>query len=180
MGKIKTHRPVKFFAAVTFQPGIELKRLMKDIENVFDAVDRQSDVYDFSRFTDYYRDEMGTNLKKLFIALKLHKEPENLIEYKILSNKLEEQYLQNGRRQVNIDPGYLTEAKVVLATTKDYSHRIYLGKGIFGDLHLYYENGSFRKQKWTYPDYQQDLAINFFNNLRIKFREEQARVVNGF
>ena len=115
---------------------------------------------------------MGDNLQKQFIAFTKLQDPDFLIQHKIQSNHLEDEFLINRQRQVNIDPGYLTEAKMILATTKDYSHRIYLGKGIFGDLHLYFENGSFKKQFWTYPDYQQPLAINYFNELRDRYREQ--------
>jgi len=180
MGKIKQHKPVKFFSAVAFNAEIDPEALLSAIEKIFGKIDLRSDIYSFSRFTDYYQKEMGENLKKLFIAFRILKEPEYLVDDKIKSNKLEKDYLQNGQRQVNIDPGYLTEAKIILATTKDYSHRIYLGKGIFGDLHLNFENGSFKKQPWTYPDYQQQQIIDFFNSLRMHYRESQVRIANGF
>ncbi|MEJ2544816.1 MAG: DUF4416 family protein [Calditrichaceae bacterium] len=131
-------------------------------------------MYLFDQFTDYYTPEMGENLSKMFVSFTKLNEPDHLIHYKVQSNHLEEEFLLNGQRQVNIDPGYLTEAKLVLATTKDYSHRLYLGMGIFGDLHMYFENGTFKKQFWTYPDYQQPLAINFFNELRVRYREQMV------
>ena len=176
MGKISHHIPVKHFCAVAFSPAFDLNSIIEKIESVFGEIEKKSDVYNFSEHTDYYSAEMGDNLKKLFIAFAKLKEPDFLIQYKIQSNHLEEDFLINEQRQVNIDPGYLTEAKIILATTKVYSHRIYMGKGIFGDLHLYFENGSFRKQYWTYPDYQQPLAIDFFNKLRIRYREQMVDI----
>ena len=150
--------------------------ILDKIVSIFGEIEVKSDIYNFSEFTDYYAVEMGDNLKKLFISFVKLLEPDFLIQHKIQSNHLEEDFLINEQRQVNIDPGYLTEAKIVLATTKDYSHRIYVGKGIFGDLHLYFENGSYRKQHWTYPDYQQLLAINFFNDLRKRYREQMIDI----
>ena len=176
MGKIKLHKPVKFFCAVTFSSAFDLNNILEKIESTFGVIENKSDIYIFDQFTDYYAAEMGENLNKLFISFaKLH-EPDQLIQYKVQSNHLEEEFLLNEQRQVNIDPGYITEAKLVLATTKDYSHRLYLGKGIFGDLHLHYENGSFKKQLWTYPDYQQPLAIIFFNELRSRYREQMVDI----
>lgn len=176
MGQIKIHKPVKFFCAVTFSRAFELNRILEKIESKFGEIDKKSDIFDFSRYTDYYYPEMGKNLSKQIVAFNILQKPEYLIQSKIQSNHLEESFLLNEQRQVNIDPGYLTEAKMVLATTKDYSHRIYVGKGIFGDLHLYFENGSFKKQFWTYPDYQQPVILNFFNNLRIRYREQLQEI----
>lgn len=172
MGKIKLHNPVKHFCAVTFSNAFDVDIILEQIESVFGQIEKKSDVFFFDQFTDYYTPEMGNNLRKQFIAFTKLQDPDFLVQYKIQSNHLEDEFFINRQRQVNIDPGYLTEAKMVLATTKDYSHRIYLGKGIFGDLHLYFENGSFKKQFWTYPDYQQPLAINYFNELRVRYREQ--------
>ena len=176
MGKICHHNPVKHFCAIAFSAAFDLNSILGKIESVFGEIEIRSNVFEFSEYTDYYDSEMGENLQKLFLAFAKLKEPDYLIQHKIQSNHLEEDFLINEQRQVNIDPGYLTEAKVVLATTKDYSHRIYLGKGIFGDLHLYFENGSYKKQLWTYPDYQQQLAIDFFNRLRIRYREQMMDI----
>ena len=172
MGKIKLHKPVKYFCALTFSSAFNLSNILEKIESVFGEIETKSDVYFFDQFTDYYVPEMGPNLYKLFISFKKLLDPDHLILHKVQSNHLEDEFLINSQRQVNIDPGYITEAKLILATTKDYSHRIYLGKGIFGDLHMYYENGTFKKQFWTYPDYQQPLATNFFNELRTRYREQ--------
>ena len=90
-------------------------------------------------------------------------------ELKIASNKIEEQYLDDEHRQINIDPGYLTAAKIVLATTKNYSHRLYLARGIFGDLHMQYQKGNYQPNPWTYPDYKQPKVRSFFNDVRKTF-----------
>ncbi len=176
MGKNKLHKPVKHFCAVTFTNDFELNSILQRIETVFGEIEKKSEIFFFDQFTDYYMPEMGENLQKLFVSFKKLQDPDHLIQYKLQSNHLEDEFLIKEQRQVNIDPGYLTEAKLVLATTKDYSHRIYLGKGIFGDLHLYFENGSFKKQYWTYPDYQQPLAINFFNEIRTQYREQMIDI----
>ncbi len=166
MGKIKRHLPVKSFAAIAYNDQINLESVLSIIQNLFGKIDKQSAVYDYDSFTNYYTPELGVNLKKLFISFEQLIAPESLPDLKIKSNNLEIKYKKSAKRVFNIDPGYLTQAKVVLATTKDYSHRLYLGQGIYGDLHLYFSNKSLQAQPWTYPDYKQELAVNFFNELR--------------
>ena len=113
--------------------------------------------------------EMGDNLTKLFLVFARLINPIVLPDIKNNTNLLEKDFSRDERRQVNLDPGYISEAKLVLATTKNYAHRIYLDKGIFGDIHLAYTNQSFQKQPWTYPDYQQKEIIDFFNDVRQKY-----------
>jgi hypothetical protein len=74
---------------------------------------------------------------------------------------------------VNLDPGYITAAKLVLASTKDFAHRVYVGKGIYGDVQLRFRDDAFRPVEWTYPDYRTDLAIDFFQNVRQNFINEE-------
>lgn len=169
MGEIRAHPPVKYFAAVTFSPDLSLDLVFREMEEHFSKIEYTSDEYDFSAFTDYYEDEMGKFLrKKIAVFAKLF-EPEKLADFKVISNTIENNFQKDKNRQINIDIGYLSEAKVVLATTKNYTHRLYLGQGIFGDVHLIYVNKSFTFQPWTYPDYKQPILIDFFNGLRSNY-----------
>ena len=169
MGRIKKHPPVKLLVGVTYAPGVKLENVLERLEQKFSSIEKRSHSYIFSSFTTYYDKEMGGNLSKLFLIFARLIEPVTLPDIKIETNKLEEEYSVASGRQVNLDPGYISEAKLVLATTKNYAHRIYLDKGIFGDIHLTYTNQSFQKQSWTYPDYQQEEIINFFNEIRHKY-----------
>jgi len=177
MGKIKNHRSVKYFSAITFSDESLLPEVFDKLTTIFGEIESKSDVFKFSLFTDYYKSEMGEELDKQFISFSDLALPDKLPEFKAATNILEQNFLTNSRRQVNIDPGYLTEAKIVLATTKDYSHRLYLQDGIFGDLHLYFENGSFNPQIWTYPDYKQPISLSFFNKLRIRYRKQLGELL---
>ncbi|MDH5186329.1 MAG: DUF4416 family protein, partial [candidate division WOR-3 bacterium] len=90
-----------------------------------------------------------------------------LTEMKLWTMEIENEFLDtNRRRRINLDPGILTLAKLVLATTKNYYHRIYLGKGIFAEVTLIYRNKQFEPLAWTYPDYRTDTAIDFFQQVR--------------
>lgn len=104
-------------------------------------------------FSTYYQKEMGGNLKRRYLFFQDPIELDRLADIKLSTNEMEKKLSEGDKRRVNIDPGYLTEAKVVLASTKDYSHRIYLGKGIFAEVTLIYRNGQFQPHINTYRDY---------------------------
>lgn len=172
MGTIGEHLPVKLFCGITYCQNVNLNDIYKELENLFSPIELESNKYTFSQFTDYYSKEMGENLMKLFLVFTDLQMPEDLPDIKKTTNQLEENYLVENMRTVNLDPGYISEAKLVLATTKNYSHRIYLGKGIFGDIHLQFTNGSFQSQSWTYPDYQQPQIRDFFKKIRERYFEQ--------
>ncbi len=169
MGKVKPHVPVKLFAAVTYASTVKRDDLLSGIAGLLAAIEFKSEVYNFSRFTDYYQDEMGPDLSKLIVAFNGMIIPESLPGIKLSTNEFEQKQNSQGKRLVNVDPGYITSAKVLLATTKDYSHRIYLGQGIYGDVHLCYRQQSFQIQTWTYPDYRQAQILEFFNQVRNEY-----------
>jgi hypothetical protein len=174
MGKIQKHLPVKLITALTYHSSIDIKPIFSELEDLFSQIDIITEVYDFSEFTSYYEKEMGKKLLKRFMAFEELIDPEQLPSAKISTNNLEDRFLVNEKRRINIDPGYITQAKLVLATTKNYSHRIYIGRGIFGDVHMQYKNKSYHGQPWTYPDYITEQNIRFFNNVRTKYLKQLA------
>ncbi|MGA7562328.1 MAG: DUF4416 family protein [Desulfobaccales bacterium] len=103
--------------------------------------------------TGYYTQEMGFGLGRLLVAFLHLADPAQLAQWKIFTNGIEERLSLAGRRLVNLDPGYLSRERLVLATGKNFSHRLYLGSGIYGDLTLIYAQGTFQPLAWTYPDY---------------------------
>jgi hypothetical protein len=129
--------------------------------------------------TAFYVTSMGAGLKKIFFAFEELADPGDLPSWKCVSNAWELRYAQQVRtpepRPLNLDPGYLTEAKLVLATTKDRDHRLYLGQGIYAEGTLYYHRGAWTTRPWTYPDYQRPDYHAFFSRcrelLRVKLRE---------
>lgn len=134
----------------------------------FGPIDDMSDSIDFN-FTSYYEEEMGSNLKKIYFSFARLIDPILLPEIKLLTNTIEEEYAEHDRRLVNIDPGYVEAAKLILATTKNFSHRIYIGQGIYGDVQLYWKGGRFNFNPWTYPDYKTAYIKSFFEKIRIKY-----------
>ncbi|MCJ7616158.1 MAG: DUF4416 family protein [Desulfobacterales bacterium] len=120
-------------------------------------------------YTSYYEPEMGSPLFRRVLAFKSLVKQSALPEIKIITNKIEKKYSKNNKRLVNIDPGYMLHERFVLATGKNYTHRIYIGMGIFADLTLIYQKGSFRKLPWTYPDYAEKNMLTYLEMVRNKY-----------
>jgi hypothetical protein len=165
MGQIKDYSPVKLIIAVTISDINLWAKVLEKLEILFTSTDHNTDWYNFNH-TDYYREEMGRNLKKRMISFEKLIKAENLPVIKITANNLEQEFSEDNKRRINLDPGYITPEKLILATTKDYSHRIYLNKGIFGDLHLTWQKHHFQPNSWTYPDYREHFILQFFEMVR--------------
>ncbi len=132
----------------------------------FGPIVARSPVVSF-KFTDYYKDEMGPNLIRQWVGFENLVEPDRLPEIKLATNALEQKFADStGHRQVNLDPGILSLHNLVLATTKNYAHRVYLGKGIYAEVTLIYESGSFHPLEWTYPDYRTETCHHFLTQCR--------------
>ena len=190
MGKITEPNKVKFFFGLIFNDGFNIKEIYELLEKKFNnKIDIFSPVIDFS-FTKYYNKEMGENLKRQWISFETHLSPELLAEIKVETNNIEDSYAVSSpfvipeclcresrsssalsskpsyNRVVNIDPGYITPANVILASTKDFSHRIYLSKGIYSEVTTIYRKEGFTKLPWTYPDYLCPTATEFILQAR--------------
>jgi hypothetical protein len=120
--------------------------------------------------TDYYEATMGPGLEKAFWAFERPFDPGRLVEVKLQTNTWEEAYAKLGShpelRPLNLDPGYVTLAKLVLASTKDHAHRIYLGRGIYAEITLYYREQRWQPHEWTFADYRRPDYHDFFTECR--------------
>lgn len=172
MGEIKRKEKVKLISAITFNNSINIQNIFDILTKTYGRIDNQSKIFHFS-YTDYYEEEMGTDLNKVFISFEKLIDPEVLPDIKIETNEIEKSFMHDRRRDANVDPGYVSAAKLVLATTKNYSHRLYLRNGIYGDIHLTFQNNKFTPNSWTYPDYQVDEHIKFFENIRNEYLEQK-------
>lgn len=116
--------------------------------------------------SEYYRKELGWPIIRKFLFFKDRMNQLDLPDIKLATNELEDELSTEGGRNINIDPGYLTLSKVVLASTKNYSHRLYLGKGIFGEVTLVHVGGRYRPHLFTYRDYSDDSCRRIFEEAR--------------
>lgn len=171
MGIIKSVIPVKLFTGIIAADLTLLQEAEAALTKQWDKIDSSSEIIPFD-FTDYYHPEMGRELYRCWLSFEGLMDPGQLVRLKGEANKLEESFAINGKRRVNIDPGYLTMAKIVLASTKDFNHRIYIGGGIYAEVTMYYRHDKFVTLAWTYPDYQCETALKFFTNTRVKLREQ--------
>jgi len=148
-----------------------IDRVLARISEHYGPIERISDEMFFDR-TRYYEREMGWPLYRRFISFEALISPETLVEVKLTTNAIENDYLNQGNRLINIDPGYISPERLILATGKNYVHRIYLGKGIYADLTLLFKRGSFKPLEWTYRDYSAPEMIAYFNELRHAYMEK--------
>ncbi len=173
MGKVKKTLPVKLFIGITHIPDMDMRETEQKLSALWGEIDLRSECFNFSRFTSYYEAEMGNELKKYWVGFEKLIDPEKLPGIKLSTNKMEnEEPAEEGGRKFNLDPGYLTAANIVLATTKNFSHRIYLAEGIYGDLHLIYRDKKYCEMPWTYPDYADKNNLKFFTEMRIKYMSQ--------
>jgi len=152
-----------------------LLRAEEVLVDEFGEIDSRSATIPFN-FTRYYEKEMGGDLWRRWVAFKepLPEEAIKTIKLKVI--QLETNLARpDGSRTVNLDPGYVTPSKLVLATRKDYSHRVYLGEGVFAEVTLIRKGGRFNPLDWTYPDYRTDHALRFFEQLRIGLKGQPSK-----
>ena len=165
MGQIKEPKPVKLISSM-FTADLELLEVARNkLSKTFGRTDYESDLLPFDH-TSYYAAEFGEGLMRNIVAFAELVDPGRLAEVKRLTNDLEMGWAREGKRRINLDPGYVSLAKLVLATTKNHGHRLYLGQGIYAEVTLRYRNKTFRPWEWTYPDYASPSYIAIFNHIR--------------
>ena len=161
-------KPAKLVIGLILKDRALFEHLVAELSAEFGVVDMVSAWLPFD-YTSYYEPEMGTPLFRRMLTYKNLIDQDKLAEIKLTTNRLEQTHLQNGKRRVNIDPGYLLYERFVLASGKNFSHRIYVGRGIYADLTLIYQRGRFEKLPWTYPDYADEPVQEFLIRVRNKY-----------
>jgi hypothetical protein len=169
MGELRAQPPVLLVVAAFSRYDAALDWAQARAVETWGPIALESERFAF-RETDYYEATMGPEIKKTFWAFQELIAPERLAEIKLLTNDWEAEYAALGRhdepRPLNLDPGYLTAAKLVLASTKDHAHRIYLDRGIFAEVTLHFSHGQWRERDWTFPDYRREDYQAFFTKCR--------------
>ena len=161
-------KPAKLVIGVFTNNKKIIEQLALELSSQFGRIDLVSPWMDFN-YTNYYEPEMGSPLARRMFAFTRLIEQTELSEIKVATNQIEQTYAIAGRRQVNVDPGYMLHERFVLASGKNFSHRIYIGRGVYADLTLIYQKGGFQKLPWTYPDYAEQVMIGFLCQVRHKY-----------
>jgi hypothetical protein len=166
MGKIGGDRKVKLFCGIISADAKIDEKAFASLKEKFGEIDLISEVVPFN-YSAYYNGEMGDELKRFWISFKNLIFAGELADIKIWTNSLEDTFAVGAKRRINIDPGYISQANVILASTKDFSHRIYLSKGIYAEVTTIYTNkDGFIKLPWSYPDYMSETAKGFLMKAR--------------
>ncbi len=163
--------PAIFFVAILASGRDELRLAAEALTDEFGPADAGSLAMQFA-WTQYYQEELGPEPLRAFLAFPGFFFQGNLAKAKLATNALELRLAERiggpWPRPVNLDPGCMTKSKLILASAKDFSHRIYLADGIFAEITLMYRRGAFHALPWTFPDYASDAYHPFFLSLREK------------
>jgi len=180
MGEPNPHSPALLLLAAFSRYEEALEWAKGRAETAWGPIELTSPVFQFSE-TEYYASSMGTNLRKIFFAFLQPFDPANLVDVKLLTNSWEEEYAKLGRhpepRGLNLDPGYITLGKLILASTKDFAHRIYLNRGIYAEVTLYYKHHRWQHHDYTFADYRREDYQRFFTLCRQALHERTRKGV---
>jgi hypothetical protein len=168
MSNPKAAEPVKLVLSVFSVSAEQLNETISELSALYGQADFISEQMPFD-YTDYYSPEMGGALIRRFLSMEKLIRPDALPDIKMATNEIEQKSTLCSRRQVNIDPGYLSKAHLILATGKGYSHRPYLRDGIYADLTLIYQGKKFCSLPWTYPDYADEKQLLMLSKIRAKY-----------
>jgi hypothetical protein len=177
MAEVKRPEPVKLILGMISAEESLFTQVEERIIQRWGEIDFRSPILPFQD-TEYYEKEMGANLKRKFLSFESLIDPGQIIQVKLFTNKVEQQFLypDSSRRRLNLDPGYISLSKLVLATAKDFEHRIYLGRGIYAEITLNYKRGrGFQPWGWTYPDYRRTDYLDIFNYLHQIYHQQLRR-----
>ena len=175
MWKLKNPKPVKLIIGILAANYQCLHTVTDALTDKFGKADFVSDVWPFDK-TDYYKDQTGPRILRQFVSIERLVDPGKLAKIKHRTNKLEQKLAASLAlplpRPVNLDPGVIEPSKLVLATTKNYSHRIYIGKKTYAEVTLIFDKGRWRPLPHTYPDYKQQCYFEFFEKVRSRLLEQ--------
>jgi len=164
-------RPAKLLISLFLQDKDLIAPVVEDLRSLWGDMGQVSAWFPFD-FTSYYASEMGEPLFRRVMTFEGLIQQSTLASIKQETNTIEAAYARAGRRRVNIDPGYLLAERFVLATGKNFTHRIYIGGGIYADLTLIFQKGAFRTLPWTYPDYADKRLQAFLTSVRNRYLYE--------
>ena len=181
MGQPLPFKPVKLISGVLISLPSAWDQLLEELSAAFGPIDFQSPGIPFT-YTHYYDDEMGVPVFRRFVSFRRLVSPHRISEIKLQTNEIENRFRVRGKRKINLDPGLLYLSRLILATTKDGSHRIPHQNGIFAEVTLLFQGDDFRPLPWTYPDYRSQEYQKILKNIRINYKaqlQETADRVEG-
>lgn len=172
-GRPSEGAPVKYFTALLLAEGVEPQSVLDGgLGDILGEADFIGPPHPFD-MTDYYEDEMGPALCRVIVSFSRLGEAPGLTEIKLDIDRLEEKLSGKSGRTVNIDPGYIDYFKAVLASFKEGPQKIYLGRGVYADPVLMFEDHEWRILPWSFPDFREGLYMEEFEAIRRIYREQR-------
>ena len=172
MAKPKEPEQVKLFIGILYSDAEPLAKAKVMLREKYGDIDYESPPFEF-KVTDYYCAEMGSPICRVFLSFRQLINPKEIARIKMETNDLEEQLAVVGKRRINLDPGYLDTDKVVLASAKYRSQKVYLDFGIYADLTLHYEKGNYYPFPWSFPDFKSGEYNRAFQRIRELYKVQR-------
>ncbi len=178
MGAVYEFEKEKLIIGVIYSDKEILERAVLRLNEEFGEVDGVCEEFSFSNeYSNYYDEELGGEGLRRIYSFKETVDPSRQAEIKILTNKIEAELSVDGKRKINLDPGFINHGRLLLATTKKAGFRIPLSDGIYTELTLFYARGEWHKLPWTYRDYQSERVQRFITEVRHKYLIERRELL---
>ncbi len=178
MARPSLPEPVQLFIGILAPSDRRLSDIKERLVRCFGPMDLESDGFPFD-VTDYYEPEMGPGLLRWLVSFERLISPEEIVEVKLESNRIEEEFEAGGRRSVNLDPGYMDIYKIVLASAKFQGPKIYLGEGIYADPALHYDKG-WKPFPWGFPDFRDGRYNDVLTEIRRLYKAKRKASSTDF
>lgn len=181
MAEIAEVYPSKLICGILYHTSVDLEAVYSELTRVWGQIDFESQDSEFSRGSNYYEHEMGYPLYRRFIAFENQVRPDALAEHKLLTQSIEKKWAEDSplKRPLNLDPGHVTRGRLLLATTKDYAHRVYLHSGIYAEVTLMFKKNRIEKLPWTYPDIADGRWDEFFLKVKDSYHKDLLPLVDS-
>lgn len=174
MGHLKKPQPVQLVMGLIYGSRANLEEIESELASEFGEIEIKSPPFDFD-VTDYYEDEMGSGLRRVFYGFKELIDPGDIVDIKLTALKIEEDTGWEGARTVNLDPGYMDFNKLILVSAKFLAQKVYLTKGVYADPTIYYDKG-WKVYDWAFPDFKSGRYNEFFTELRKLYKAKMRRL----
>ena len=178
MGAVYEFEKEKLIIGVIYHEKAILDRAMQILTAEFGEIEAVSEEFSFSKeFSTYYDGEIGGEGLRRIYSFKTLVDPERQADIKIRTNEIEAQLSLEGKRQINLDPGFINHGRLMLATTKETGFRVPLKEGIYTELTLFWARGGWQKFPWTYRDYQSERVQKFITEVRASYLAERRKSI---
>ncbi len=176
MGAVHDFEGEKLIVGVIYNDKAVYDEAIEALISEFGEIDDRSEIFSFSReFSTYYDEELGGEGMRIILSFRELVSPERQADIKIFTNSIEARLSRDGKRLINLDPGFISHGRLMLATTKAAGFRIPLHSGIYTELTLFWAKGEWHKLPWSYRDYQSEKVQNFLTRVRGKYLEDRKR-----